>query len=58
MMDAADPLLNIMAIQSNYQLIELNNPFYIANKKRCEEFEKYILKQNGQVIGEFNAWSY
>ena len=47
-----------MSIKSNPKSEELNNPFYIANKRFCEEFEKYIISRNGQVKGTFNVWAY
>ncbi|PCJ01370.1 MAG: hypothetical protein COB15_00160 [Flavobacteriales bacterium] len=47
-----------MAIKSNSLPDELDNPFYIANKNFCEEFEKYVLERNGQVKGKFNVWAY
>ncbi len=47
-----------MTIKSNAQSEELNNPFYIANRRFCEEFERYIIGRNGKVKGKFNVWTY
>ncbi len=51
-------LIKIMTIKSNSLPDELDSPFYIANKRFSEEFEKYIIERNGQVKGEFNAWAF
>jgi hypothetical protein len=45
-------------IQSNASEDEISSPFYKENKKRCDEFEKYILNSGGTLNGKFNSWSY
>ena len=47
-----------MTIKSNASDNETKSPYFIKNKEFCCDFEDYILKQNGKVKGNFNAWSY
>lgn len=47
-----------MKIKSNALPHELDSPFYLANKKFCEVFERFIASKTGKVKGTYNAWSY
>lgn len=47
-----------MVIKSNAASDELSPPFFKSNEKFCSEFETFIAKKNGEVKGQFNAWSY
>jgi len=47
-----------MKIKSNAVPEELDSPFYHANKKFCEVFERFIASKQGKVKGRYNAWSY
>lgn len=47
-----------MTIKPNASPNEFSSPFYKANEKFCREFESYIISKNGQVKGNYNAWSY
>lgn len=47
-----------MGLKSDASSDELTSPYYIQNKMICEEFEQFILRNNGTVKGKFNAWSY
>ncbi len=47
-----------MKIKSNALPHELDSPFYQANKKFCQVFERFIAEKKGKVKGRYNAWSY
>ena len=47
-----------MSIESNAAPDELSSPFYVANKKLCLQWEKYILNHDGKINGRYNAWSF
>lgn len=47
-----------MKIKPNASSAELTSPFYKINKEFCREFENYIGSKNGNVKGNYNAWSY
>lgn len=46
-----------MNLKSNASSNEINSPFYQSNKELCEKWEKYILEKDGEIKGEYNAWS-
>lgn len=47
-----------MKITPNASPDELSSPFFTVNKEFCSEFETYISNKNGDVKGNYNAWSY
>lgn len=47
-----------MAIIADASFDEQTSPFYLENKRICDEFESYILSKSGQTKGKYNAWSY
>ena len=47
-----------MPIIPNASNDELSSPYFRLNKDVCEEFEGFILSQNGQISGKYNAFSY
>ena len=47
-----------MAITTNASPRESSSPFYQMNQKICLEWEKLIQQFGGNVVGEFNSWSY
>ncbi|WP_127845180.1 hypothetical protein [Psychroflexus aestuariivivens] len=47
-----------MKIKSNSSKSEVDSPYFVRNKKFCKEFESFILEKNGNVKGNFNAWSF
>lgn len=47
-----------MSIVSNASSDELDSPFYKENEMLCNRWEEFLLKNNGQINGVFNAWSF
>ena len=47
-----------MPIKPDAAFDEQTSPFYLENKKTCDEFESFVLEKNGQTKGKYNTWSY
>ncbi len=47
-----------MPVVSNAASDELDSPFYIQNEEICKSWEKYVKSRDGQIKGQYNAWSF
>lgn len=47
-----------MKIKPNASPDEISSPFFKSNEKFCFDFESFIYSKNGEVKGNYNAWSY
>ena len=47
-----------MKIKSNALPHEVDSPFFKANKKFCQDFERFVASKKGFVKGLYNASSY
>ena len=45
-------------IQPNATAQEKTSPFFTRNEEFCREFEDFILERDGNVQGNYNAWSF
>ena len=47
-----------MSVVSDALKNELDSPFYLSNKNFCLEVEDFILRNSGEAVGKYNAWSF
>lgn len=47
-----------MPVKPNAATDELDSPYFKTNEKICQSFDQFIIAQNGETRGTYNAWSY
>ncbi len=47
-----------MPVKTNGTDIEKNFPFFLRNMDTCQAFDRFIIENNGETRGTYNAWSY